>query len=252
MAEAMQSSLTTLRVLEIVGRHQPVAVSEVAQLIERPKSTAQRALTTLHEAGWIRPGTSDRTRWVLTTRITDVARRVGNDTGLRDVAAPVLRRLREATCESVGLYVLDGDRAVLVDFYEGTNLLRIVAAIGARLPLHTGSAGRVILAHLPPADRARILGGPLPRYTDRTITSPDVLEAELDRIRAGAPAFSYGEFAPEMAGTAAVVCDAGDRPVASIAVSLPTSRASDEVQHALAAQVRNAAAEIQRALREPE
>jgi IclR family transcriptional regulator, acetate operon repressor len=248
MAEAMQSSLTTLRVLEIVGRHQPVAVSEVAQLIDRPKSTTQRALTTLHEAGWIRPGASDRTRWVLTTRITDLARCVGNDRGLRDVAAPVLRQLRESTCESVGLYVLDADRAVLVDFYEGTNTLRIVTPIGVRVPLHTGSAGRVILAHLDPAERARLLAAPLPRYTDRTITSPVELEAELARIRAGAPARSYGEFSADVAGTAAVVRDPSGRPVASIAVNLPATRSSDEVLRALDRAVQHAATDIEHAL----
>ena len=50
----MGSVLTTLNVLEYVSEHQPVGVSDVARGLELPKSSAQRALKALFEAGWIR------------------------------------------------------------------------------------------------------------------------------------------------------------------------------------------------------
>ena len=86
MSDTLQSVLTALPVLEAVGQAQPVAVADVARAVDRPKSTVQRALATLHEAAWIRPDGSDRTRWVLTSRVAELVQHVGNDTGLREVA----------------------------------------------------------------------------------------------------------------------------------------------------------------------
>lgn len=230
MTETMQSSLTTLRVLELVGERQPVAVGEVARLIDRPKSSVQRALQTLHQAGWIRPEGSDRTRWLLTTRVATVARAVGNEIGLRDAAGPILRRLRDETRESVSLYVLEGDETVLVDFYEGRHTIRFVSPIGVRLPLHAGSASRAILAHLPDDVRERILRAPLAAFTAGTVVDPRRLLEELDRIRRRGYGVSSGEVTEDAAGVGAVIRDPRGRPIASAAVLLPAGRAgADEV-----------------------
>ena len=226
MSGAMRSSLTTLTVLEVVGRHQPVAVSEVAKLIDRPKSTAQRSLATLHEAGWIRPAGGDRTRWVLTTRVARVARNVGDQTGLREAARPVLMAAREATRESVSLYLLEGDIAVTIDFFEGRNAVRFVESIGVPLPLHVGAAGKVLLAGLDDEDRERILAGPLPAFTENTITSRVELEQELAQIRVDGYAVSRFEYSSEVAGAAAAIREPDGRPIASVAIAGPGNRSS--------------------------
>jgi IclR family acetate operon transcriptional repressor len=249
VSEAMQSSLTTLRVLEIVGEHQPVAVAEVAKLIARPKSTAQRALLTLHEGGWIRPSGADRTRWTLTARIVEVAGKVGNETGLRDAAGPVLAWLRDQTRESVSLCVLDGDATVSVDFLEGRHTIRFMGPVGVRLPLHAGGSGKVILALLSEAEQTRALAGRLRRYTSQTVTSRRELESELSEIRERGYAVSHGEVSLEAAGVAAAVRAPDGRPIASVALLLPAVRARTDAEIApLAEAVCKAAAEIEMAL----
>ena len=250
MSEAMRSSLTTLQVLEIVGQRQPIAVSDVAKLIGRPKSTAQRTLMTLHEAGWIRPAAVDRTRWVLTTRATELARHVGDQNGLRAAAEPVLARLRDTTRESVSLYLLEGDSAVTVEFHEGRNAVRFIDTVGVRIPLHVGAAGKVLLAYISDDDRDRILAGPLPAFTKNTVTSRTKLARELAQIRADGYGASRFEYTDDVAGVAAAIRAPDGSAIASIAISGPGSRATQAHLEELGVAVREAAAEIEAVLAE--
>ncbi|WP_234389948.1 helix-turn-helix domain-containing protein [Streptomyces sp. MMG1533] len=50
----MKSVTRSLRILEAVAQHQPVTVGELTKLFGLPKSTVQRTLVTLAEAGWLR------------------------------------------------------------------------------------------------------------------------------------------------------------------------------------------------------
>lgn len=250
MSEAMGSTLTALRVLEYVGERQPVGVADVARFLDRPKSTAQRTLFTLAEAGWIRPDGSDRTRWMLTAKVLDVARHVANDQGLRDAAHPILERLRGAVSESVLLAVPDGTHWVLADFLEGVRPVRLVAAVGARFPIHAGANGKAILAHLPDAETERLLGEDLPALTADTITSTSALRRELGRIRKAGHAVSKGEVDFEMGGLAAAVLDGAGYAMASVGVYLParTLAAGPDLAQ-IAALVRDSAEEISARMR---
>lgn len=64
--------------------------------------------------------------------------------GLVGLARPALERLRDATGESVQLYVRRGDRRLCVASLESPHGLRTIVAVGASLPLDVGSAGKVL------------------------------------------------------------------------------------------------------------
>ena len=56
-----------------------------------------------------------------------------------------LAALRDATAESVQLFVRDGDERVCIVALQSPHGLRTIVPLGARLPLGVGSAGRVLL-----------------------------------------------------------------------------------------------------------
>lgn len=70
----MQNVLNALRALEEVAERQPIGVAELARAMDLPKSSVQRALVTLHTAGWIRPASGTTTRWMVTTKALHVGR----------------------------------------------------------------------------------------------------------------------------------------------------------------------------------
>ena len=69
--KTLGSGLTTLRALEAIGREQPIGVSALARTLGITKSSAQRVLATLDEAGWIGDDGSGQARWQLTDNLTN-------------------------------------------------------------------------------------------------------------------------------------------------------------------------------------
>jgi IclR family transcriptional regulator, acetate operon repressor len=243
----MQNVLNALRVLEEVAARQPAGVADLARATDIPKSSVQRALRTLHEAGWIRPAGDGLTRWVITGKALEVGRHAA-DLSLRDVATPVLADLRRRTDETVHLAVLDGGRLVLVERLETSKPVRIVLPLGMDFSPHASAQGKAVLAFGPPALAERALADGLPRYTETTITDPGELRAELERTRARGYATNAGEWRPDVSAVAAAVTGGDGDPVATVSVSVPTSRMTAENQAAYGTLVREAAAAIGAAL----
>jgi len=75
-------------------------------------------------------------RFVLGPRLTGL--------DLPALARPALEALRDATGESVQLYVRRGDRRLCVASLESPHGLRTIVPVGMSLPLDVGSAGKVL------------------------------------------------------------------------------------------------------------
>jgi DNA-binding IclR family transcriptional regulator len=120
-------------------------------------------------------------------RITDV------NGGLAALVGPALNRLRTETGETIVLHVRLGRRRVCIAEYESQQPLRYTVGIGADAPLHVGGAGKVLIAWMNESELTQILPEDLEALTDFTITSWDVLRAELAEVRDRGWAESHGE-----------------------------------------------------------
>lgn len=227
----MNSVRKALVVLEAVADMQPVGVSELAASLKQPKTSVHRALVTLHEAGWIRPAASERTRWELTFRASRLARKAGNHFGLREAALPVMEQLRRDTSETIHLAVLDDAEIVLVERLESPHAVRHVEPLGGRASVLATATGKAILAHMEKIDIEQIYedalgtesmlsaGGTAPTLAD--------LLVELRHIAAAGYATTSTWREGVFATGAAIVAPDG-RPIAAISISTPGSRASED------------------------
>ncbi|MFD5318590.1 IclR family transcriptional regulator [Streptomyces sp. NPDC127098] len=240
----MRNVLNALRVLEEVAARQPVGVGGLARVLDLPKSSVQRALVTLHTAGWIRPAPGEVRRWVMTTKALTVGGRASGDLGLRDAAVPVMEDLRRRTEETIHLTVPEEDRVVLIERLETSNPLRISMALGHALPLHASANGKAVLANSGPERLGRLFADEVPRYTEHTITDPDQLLAELARVRERGFALNHGEWRADVGSVAAAVLAGPERPIASLSVNVPMSRLTEESETCWGGLVREAAAEL--------
>ena len=220
----MQTVLNALRVLECVSELQPAGVTELARQLSLPKSTVQRSLLTLEEAGWIRPSGAGSTRWALTTRALTVGSRAVTDLAVRDLALPVMQRLRERLDETVHLVVPEGRSVVLVDRLDTSKSVRAFLPVGGRAPVHATSAGMAILSNLDFAEVRSLLDDDLTTYTSATITSVDALLDELEVVRERRWACNRSGWRNDVCGVAAAICGEHDRPVAAFSLSIPDSR----------------------------
>lgn len=106
---------------------------------------------------------------------------------------------------------------------DSPRLLRAHTPMGGRVPLHTGSTGKALLAYLPDWQIAKVAEN-LKGYTPYTITSPSKLREELARIRTKGYATSVGEWEESISGVAAPVFGRDGHVVASLGVTGPVER----------------------------
>ncbi|NLU73671.1 IclR family transcriptional regulator [Streptomyces sp. HNM0575] len=244
----MQNVLNALRALEEVAVRQPIGVADLARAMGLPKSSVQRTLMTLKEAGWIRPTGTAPTRWVVTTKALHVGRHATGELGLRDIALPVMEELRRRTDETVHLAVREGSNVVLVERLETSQPVRIILPLGQDLSSHASANGKAVLAADPPEAVERYIAQGLRQFTGTTITDPVRLRAELALTRERGWAVNGGEWRADVSAVAAAVVGETGLPVASISVNVPTSRMTDDAQPVYGALVSEAAKRIGAAL----
>jgi IclR family transcriptional regulator, acetate operon repressor len=241
----MKSVTRSLRILEAVAQHQPVTVGELTKIFGLPKSTVQRTLVTLAEAGWLRANRRDTTRWEIGARVLAVRPAALQGSSLLTAAHEPMVRLRDALNETIHLAVPDALQCmVVVDRVDSDHPVRTFHTIGDTSPLHATSVGRAVLAHLPKQDVEELIAQGLERFTDTTPAEPDELRAELDRIRTDGYAVNRNQYRPGVCAIAAPVLDEDGAPLASVAVSMPDSRFDAERLPEWSRMVAEAAAEI--------
>ena len=138
--------------------------------------------------------------------------------------------------EAVWVVVPSGDHVLVVHHAFRPEGAVQILEVGAVLPWHTCALGKVIVAHLPESDRARLLAGALPVLTGSTVTDPAALAEELAEARRNGYAVEDGEAAIGDAGIAAPVFDR-DGVVGAIGLVGPVERvlaAEARDEHAVA------------------
>jgi DNA-binding IclR family transcriptional regulator len=128
----LDRAMSILSALEI----SPLGLAELVEATGLPRATAHRLATALEAHDLV--GRDGSGRFVLGTRMAKRSRE------LATVAVPALVRLRDATDESVQLYVPRNGARVCVASLESPHSLRTIVPVGATLPLELGSAGRVL------------------------------------------------------------------------------------------------------------
>jgi DNA-binding IclR family transcriptional regulator len=119
----------------------PASLNDVALRTGLPRATAHRLAVALEEHGVLR---RDDGRFALGPTLARLGAAAADGPSLVVAARPALEELRDATGESVQLYVRRGDERLCVVALESPHSLRTIVPVGAALPLDRGSAGRVL------------------------------------------------------------------------------------------------------------
>ncbi|MCD9875808.1 IclR family transcriptional regulator [Streptomyces guryensis] len=221
----MKSVTRSLRILEAVAQHQPVTVGELTKIFGLPKSTVQRTLVTLAEAGWLRASRKDTTRWEIGARVLAVRPAALQGSSLFAAARDPMVQLRDKVNETIHLSVPDALQCmVVVDRVDCDHPVRTFHAIGDTSPLHATATGRAVLAHLPKQDIEELITQGLERYSETTPADPEELRAELRRIRTDGYAVNRNQWRPGVCAIAAPILDENGTPLATVAISMPDSR----------------------------
>lgn len=200
-----------------------LSLSEVANRVGLPSSTALRLLRELTDAGVLERTANGNYRvgvglWQ-TGELSIRPRR------LREAAAPVMVDVSARLNAGTELVLYQGQQAIVVDVLLGPRFDKFGATAGwpviARpLPLHATAAGKLLLAASPRDAMTRLFNEGLHRFTDRTIVSLPAMLSELDNIVQRGFASNLEEVQPGLSAVAGYIRSPDGSPIASLGIGL--------------------------------
>lgn len=233
-----------LQILECFDdEHPEKGVSEIAQAVDLHKATTHRIMTTLLNFGYLERA-EDGQRYRLGIKLTELGLKVVHRMDLRREALPFMKQLVQEWDETCDLSIFDSEKVFYVEVIRSSRALTIAAAIGQRLPAHCTASGKLFLAHLSPDELDAFLSKPLASYTEKTITSPDELRLQLEKIRSLGYGVDYEEVEVGVCAIAAPIYNRQGRIIAAIGGPSPVSRMTPGRIKDIAAAFKSAAQEI--------
>jgi DNA-binding IclR family transcriptional regulator len=226
----VKSAQRTVELLEYFaanrGQH---TLADIQQALGYPKSSLYMLLRTLTECGWVE---TDRTGTLygIGVRALLVGTSYIDGDGLVAAARDVLDWLSETTGETIHLARADGSDVVYLATRESKHYLRPISRVGRRLPAHTTSLGKALLAEMPEPSVRKLLGEPLQPLTEHTLTDHDRLAADLAETRL------RGYAVDEQENTVGVRCygvalHVSDPARDALSCSIPIARLSDDSEN---------------------
>lgn len=198
-----------------------LGVSELARRTDIPKSTVFRLLHTLESAEAVeRRGDHYRTGPLFGAQLS-----LPDDPLVAKVQVrltPFLSVLYEQTRETCQLGVLRDGELLFLNKLHGVHRAHSPSRIGGRGPAHATSLGKVLLAFDREAADA-VCASELTAFTDRTITDGETLRVELAKVARTRIGVDDNEYVEGVSSVAGVVTDADGRPLASLALTGPTT-----------------------------
>lgn len=243
---AVEAVTRAARVLALFDRARPRrSLADLAEQSGVPRLTLRGILDTLvaHDLllddgdGHYRLGYA----WL---RYADVRR---NQLDIRGSAVPIMRAIREAVNETVILSLRVGDRRVHLDYVESTQPIRRITQPGHEGPVHVGAAGMVLMSGMSEAELAAYHA----RNSDAEGPDGDGWQGVLNGI-AAARRDGYSVVAGKVnvhtAAVAAPVRSYSGEIIATLTISCPTDRFTDDLSARCVALVTDGAAKLSRAL----
>ncbi|MBW4721374.1 IclR family transcriptional regulator [Saccharothrix obliqua] len=226
---------------------EPQSLRTLSETLQVHKSTVLRLLQTLEEFGMVER--DEELRYRLGSAFYAMAYQALEGLDLRKVAAPVLRDLNARTNLTVHLAVLQGDKVVYIDKYEGMQQVQMYSRIGLPVPMSSAGVAKAILAHVPEPVRDAVLRRiEFNGVTETSIRSVQRYVEVLEEVRRNGYAVDRGELEPFIHCVAMPILSMDGAPVGAVSITATTSSHTFEQLTALLPDLAQATRTISRTL----
>jgi IclR family transcriptional regulator, acetate operon repressor len=191
--------------VRVVESSQPLGVNELAERSGLPRSTTSRLVGALERQGLVQR-LGDRGRFRPGPVLLRFASRDGAES-LVELAGPSLRRLADASGETINLAIPGPGGVVHLAQEDTAHLVGVTDWVGRRVPFELAANGKCFLAFGGSA------GEPTP---------------ELERVRARGYATSIDELEVGLTAMAAPVLASDGSAIAALSISGPTARLTSD------------------------
>jgi DNA-binding IclR family transcriptional regulator len=235
MSAALQRSL---RILELLAASpEGCSVSSVALRLEMPLSATHRLLSELCESGYVRQ-VSAQGLYTLTIKLVSLGLSFLSNSGVVDIAQPLLDRLSQESGELVRLAVRDGDDLVFVAKAQGaTRGLRYDPDMGLSVPLSCSAAGHALLSTMSDEDALALVARQgFGKPEDHGPRAPTTVKTLLTYVRAARKrgySVIVEVFAPGMTAMSAPIRQRDGHVIGVVTIAGPLVRLSEARMHTL-------------------
>lgn len=217
-----------VQILETLAGQPNQGISELARLLDLPKSSVHGILETLAASSLVERN-GETGKYHLGVKLVELGNRAQLELDICRIAAPFLQGLNQEFDETVHLTVLDKDEVLYVDCIESRRRLRTYSVIGIRAPLYCTSVGKAILAFQSDDEIRRIVRGKgLLKITANTIDTEERLFREVSLIRKNGYAVDNMEHEEHLRCVGAPIRNARGEVFASLSISGPAERNTPE------------------------
>ncbi|GIJ51409.1 transcriptional regulator [Virgisporangium aliadipatigenens] len=225
MPRVVPAVIRSLDILELFLDNARLSAREIAERLGLPRTTVHELLVTLVARSYLISVPGQPVQFRLGMSVLRLGAAFAGQLDLVREAQDVAQDVAAACDEAVHVAVLDGTDVMYVVKVDSTHPVRMVSAVGRRLPAHCTAVGKMLLSSLEPFDLdALVPDRELVGMTPASVTDPVRLRAELERVRVAGVAFDDGESDSAVRCVAAPVREHSGRTVAAMSVSAPIIR----------------------------
>ncbi len=219
---------TNLRLLllleEVAKAGVPVTPSTVNEVLGLPKPTIHRLFATAEAEGFLQRDLDGRS-YSPGRRMRLLANNTLSSERVRTVRVAVMRALALRVGETCNLAIPEREGMYYLDRVETHWPLRIQLPVGTQVPFHCTASGKMYLSTLRMDYLERFLRNhQFDELTKRTITDPDMLKRELEKVRDRGYATDDEEFMDGMTAIAVPVLDHRGRLLSTLSIHAPEQR----------------------------
>lgn len=222
-ADLIEGMVKGMAVLESFDtERQRLNATLAAQRAGITRAAARRHLLTLSHLGYLE---TDGSYFWLASKVMRFSGSYLASSRLPRVVQPTLNRLALQSSHSFSVVVLDDEEVVIVARSDVARVMAYGLHLGARLPVHATSTGRVLLAaQTKTALNAWLKGRALPRLTGHTVTDPKTLRACIAQAQADDFAISCEEHELGVSAMSVPLRNAQGKTVAALNVVLSAAQ----------------------------
>lgn len=213
-----RAALRTLEMFEAFAvAMKPLALSELAEMMEIPVSSCFGLVTAARSRGYVYP-IKPRGPIYPTKRMFQLTQAIAAHDPVILSIEPILERLRDVTEETAMLGKRQGTRVLFLEVVPSHHRIRYEIPIGAAREMHANAMGKALLAMMGPAERKKVLQTlNYARYTPQTLVTAEALNDDVEQARKRGWAENFAESNSDVGAIARAVRLQGEPYVLCIA-----------------------------------
>lgn len=218
-----------MEVIELIAQHpKGLTIQEMVNLLDHSKTSIYRIVCSLEEMGYLRKNKQSNS-FSITKKLFKIGLSSLGTTTIIEHSYNPMRRLRDKVRETVVLGTLMGTKIVILEQVIGSHHFSFILKPGMGVCLHASAPGKVFMANIDVWERDEILSKiEFTKFTAKTISNTADYIKELERVKTCGYGLDKGEELSGVRCIGAPIYNQAGKIAASVWMSGPAERLSDE------------------------